>query len=203
MANQFYYYFILCIILVTVPQSLHFAIQQEIIESTPFNNITDDVNLEDPCSFFYYLVSNSPCMFNISSVNNTLTIPINFEIIQNDDYDAINQVTNYGDLNKNLTQLTVSKNEIFHLIKIGGNLPFDIFGLDIYMIPYNVENGKIIGIDEKSFNKIILETYEQEGEIYFKIPNIFTRDSLWKIVVEYEINDEVEGFYFTPNFVIN
>jgi len=142
-------------------------------------------------------------MFNISSVNNTLTILINFEIIQNDDYDTINQVTNYGDLNKNLTQLTVSKNEIFHLIKIGGNLPFDIFGLDIYMIPYNVENGKIIGIDEKSFNKIILETYEQEGEIYFKIPNIFTHDSLWKIVVEYEINDEVEGFYFTPNFVIN
>lgn len=203
MIDQLDYCFILCIIIVIVPYSLHFAIAQEITESTPSTNIGDNKHPKEQCSLFYYLVSNSPCMFNISSVNNTLTIPISFEIIENDDYDTINRVTNYGDLNMNLTQFMLSTNETFHIVKIGGNLSFDIFGLDIYMIPYNIDIGKIIGIDEKSFNKIILETYEQEGKIYFKIPNIFTHDSLWKIVVEYEINDEVEGFYFTPNFVIN
>ena len=197
-----YYYLTFYVLVLPIMSSFFLFLFAFGTEVKPIDNTIKDVPNEEKCSLFYYLVSNSPCIFNISSENQTINIPINFEIIENDDNDSINYVTNYGNLYNNVTTVTLSQNEKFHMNKIGGNLPFDIFSLNIYMIPSNTENGKIIGIDDKSFNKIILQPYEELGEVYFKIP-IISSYSMWKIIIEYEINDEVEGFYISPNFKIN
>lgn len=197
-----YYYFTFYVLVLPVMGSFFLFLFAFGTEVKPIDNTINDVLNEEKCSLFYYLVSNSPCIFNISSENQTINIPINFEIIENDDNDSINYVTNYGNLYNNVTAVTLSQNEKFHMNKIGGNLPFDIFSLNIYMIPSDTENGKIIGIDDKSFNKIILQPYEESGQVYFKIP-IISSYSMWKIVIEYEINDEVEGFYISPIFKIN
>ncbi len=201
---SFYYCFsVLCALLLITPFSVFlFAFSQELLESSPFDDAKQNITNKDSCALFYYLVSNSPCMFTLYSGNYTINVPINFELIENDDNDSIKHVTNYGNLNDNLTSLILSKNELFSMIKIGGNLPFDIFSLKIYMIPHDTENGKIIGIDNKSFNKIFLQPYEKSNGVYFNIPSIFSY-SEWKIVIEYEINDEVEGFYISPNFKID
>jgi len=147
-------------------------------------------------SDYFGIDEQTPCTVTLSNNNKSISIDFDFEIILNDDTNSITKDTyNY----QQPSNVVLQPGELFVFSRTGGE---DYDGLDIYIVDANVEVGSVIGLDSSEFARVFLDHFKFSGMDFFMVPTIDDGFSPWKLVIEYENNDELESYFIADNVSI-
>lgn len=138
----------------------------------------------------------TPCTVSLSNSQKNIDIDVKYEIIQNDDSDDI---TVFSRQNQQPETFVFTPGEFLIFTKNGGK-EYDF--LDVYLVDQKVEDGEILRLEQDIFSRVFLDHFVLFSSDILRVPEIEDGNSVWKLVVNYENNDELESYFIANNVII-
>lgn len=139
----------------------------------------------------------TPCTVSLSNAVKDMEIDIDYEKIQNDDSDDIKV---FSRQNQQPDTFVLNPGEFLVFSRNGGE---DYDNLNIFLVDGNVGDGQLLGLDQNSFARIVLDHFAFANTDIFMIPNIEDSNSVWKLVANYENNEELESYFIADSVIID
>ena len=167
-------------------------------EITMVNSTILDVPVSECDNVYKVLSPFTPCMMILTDIEKNIQIDIDYELTENDNYDNI--IYNF-DENTQPDLINLKSGSILSLTPIGGN-HLSLRDVSIFVTSNNTGDGEIIELDTMINEKLLFDKFNMDELNIFVVPQTTNKDSIWNLVVKYNVAEELVSYYIINNVLI-